>query len=212
MFYWKLVTSIIVLSLSGLAVAKDLGTYGETFNIEEQDLLLVIEKKLSALEQSGELNAFNEKSQKAISAQVKRPRPVEGILKVSKESTRKFDPSTELEEDIIVPEGNTVNILYARGTKINPLDYENFNNTLLFIDGDDEKQTMFARNLAETNHALTIILTSGEPGLKEIEGKQYFYYFDQHGIYSKRFGIALTPSIVYQEGSEKVLTIREVLL
>ena len=103
-------------------------------------------------------------------------------------------------------------MLYAKGTKINPLDYENFNNTLLFIDGDDEEQNQFARNLVETEQALTIILTSGEPGVREVEGKQYFYYFDQHGIYSKRFGVAVTPSIVFQEGTEKVLTIREVSL
>lgn len=85
-----------------------------------------------------------------------------------------------------------------------------FNELLIFIDGESPAQVQFAHETFDNNNATKIILINGRPGLKQHEGKEYYYYFDQFGGYSSRFGITRVPYLVYQIGVEKVLTIQEV--
>ena len=143
---------------------------------------------------------------------------------------REFDATMELGEDIMIPKGIggldanqykaklgskgieniEYEILYKAGTRINPLDYMVFNESLVFIDGEDESQKEFAHKYQDKNGFAKIILVNGEPGFKEVEGKEYCYYYDQWGAYSNRFNIVYVPSVVYQKEGEKVLTIEEV--
>ncbi len=60
--------------------------------------------------------------------------------------------------------------------------------------------------------SLLIILVNGKPGLKTLDEEEYYYYFDQAGVYSKRFDITKVPSLVYQDNAEKLLIIKEVAL
>lgn len=205
------VIGAVLLCLS--ADAKRLGKYGSTFAIEEPDFLSVIESKLSYLEASGEIAKVNRAFQERIKELVKRPPPIKGIEKADSTSTRKFDPTTYLEEDIVtVGSNNNPQILYAEGTPINPLEYQSFSSPLLFIDGDDSSQLGFARNLQDNNLSIIVILVNGEPGLKKVGDKEYYYYFDQFGVFSKKFGITKVPSLIFQEAAEKLLTIKEVKL
>ncbi|MHC0448717.1 MAG: hypothetical protein ACRY3E_01285 [Candidatus Lariskella arthropodorum] len=204
---------IAALLLSAAQVwAADLGHYGSTFTIAEADLLHAIESKLKSYEESGELARFNSRYSKAVAKQVIRPNRVLGVSKAVENRTRKFDPSILLDEDIVIPDEATgsFKVLYGAGTKINPLDYTPFQETLVFIDGDSAAQVRFAHETYDTKKAAKIILVNGRPGIKQHEGKEYYYYFDQFGGYSSRFGITRVPSLVYQLGLEKVLTIQEV--
>lgn len=190
------------------AAALDLGTYGETFVITEDDLLLLIKKNLYYYESTGKLQDFNHQYLNNIKQNIIKPPKVDNIVKCSKNNIRKFDPTVELEEEINIQNGN----FYPIGYKINPLDYQDFDESLIFIDGEDQKQLMYARNYVDNHHLAKIILMNGGPGLKNLNGKEYYYYFDQYGIYTKRFQIRYVPSIVYQNVGEKSLVIREVAL
>ena len=216
---------IAVFSYAGLAYAKDLGVYGNSYRISEEDVEEEIGRKLKIFEQSGELKKFQEKYQKEVVRQIKEPNRVVGIKNAEENRTRKYDPTSYLEEDIVVPKDgmsaaeNIKNkkeieyeILHLAGTAINPLKYMRFNEPLIFIDGRNEEQLKFARRYQDENKLSKIILIDGSPGFVEIEGKEYYYFFDQWGAYSERFKIVNVPSIVWQKEGEETLTIDEIYI
>lgn len=208
-----LVFMLIFVVICCNASAKHLGTYGATFEIEERDFLSVIETKLQYLEETGEIAKLNGRYQAQLKSQIKRPTPVVGIVKADKTLLRKFDPTVYLEEDIeIVDAAGNPSVLHAKGTPINPLNYQPFTSPLLFIDGDDTQQIEYARSIQNRDLSVLVILVSGEPGLKKQEDKEYYYYFDQFGTYAKKFNISKVPSLIFQESQEKILTIKEVNL
>ncbi len=206
---------LILTFFANLAHCKDFGTYGTIFSITEEDLIANLQEKYKKLKESGELDNELKKYQSEIKNQIKRPRAISGITKVTKESYREFDPTMELTEDIFVPtDRNNIEpkLLYAKGTKINPLDYIEFDEPLVFIDGDDKNQEEFAMSYFRANNKSKILLINGLPGFKHTESGDYYYYFDQGGIYCKKFGISKVPSIVSQKDGQKTLTIHEVFL
>jgi len=200
---------LVLMIASGFAHSKDLGKYGHSFEIEEPDMLSVIEDKLKVYQESGFLETIQDNYREKLKRQIKRPNKVAGIIKATQNSFRTFDPTVELEEDIVGLENK---VLYVKGTKINPLDYQVFDESMLFIDGDDNLQLDFANGYFDKHSNTTIILVNGEPGLKEINGKEYFYYFDQWGALSNRFGIKAVPSVISQVPEQKTLTIEEIYL
>jgi len=76
-----------------------------------------------------------------------------------------------------------------------------------FVDGNNEEQLEYARDYQDKNPLAKIILIDGSPGFKEINGKEYQYFFDQWGAYSQRFKIVRVPSVVYQKAEDLILTI-----
>lgn len=123
--------------VSPLTRAADLGTWGDLWPIQEQDMLSLITQRLEALEKSGrwgqEMEAFKER----VKTNSQRPAPVEGIKKADKYEQRWFDPSIKLTEDLKDQNG----VLFARkGQVLNPLKTVPFMQTLYFIDGDDPDQ------------------------------------------------------------------------
>lgn len=201
--------------------AKDLGVYGKTYNIKEADIEEEMKRKLTIYEENGELEKFQKKYQKEVTRQIKNPNRVIGISNATENKLRIYNPSVYLEEDIQVPKGGIeqakanpeaieYEVLHKAGTEINPLKYMDFTEPLIFIDGKNEAQLEYARRYQDNNLATKIILIDGNPGYKEVEGKEYYYYFDQWGAYSEKFQISKVPSIVYQKKGDLVLTIEEI--
>ena len=81
---------IAVFSYAGLAYAKDLGVYGNSYRISEEDVEEEIGRKLKIFEQSGELKKFQEKYQKEVVRQIKEPNRVVGIKNAEENRTRKY--------------------------------------------------------------------------------------------------------------------------
>lgn len=200
---------IYLLLIENQILALDLGTYANTFTIKELDLLDQIKLKLNQMDKQ----EFEQQYAFEVKKQIDRPNRVNGIAKVEKDAVRKFDPTVILAEDILIPNETTGidKVLYPKGTKINPLDHDDFD-PLIFIDGDEEKQIEFAHNYNQLNQNSRIILVNGNPGAKQIENKEYYYYFDQGGVYTTRFKVDKVPAIVHQEKDAKVLTITEVVV
>ena len=192
--------------------AKDLGVFGETFEIKEKDLLEYIQTRLLQMQQDGSLEAESNRIREKILNNVKTPQAVANIKHTEVERTFKYDPTIEITQDIADHKGQ---VFARKGDRFNPLEIVSLSKPLLFIDGDDEKQVQWAVLKIAENNLSKIILVKGSPF--EIQKKlNRDIYFDQHGFITSKLGIQHVPAIVYQnEGviedhaSEKVLTIRE---
>jgi conjugal transfer pilus assembly protein TraW len=176
-------------------MAKDFGTQGLTFPIEEEDPIVLIQNKLKEMEQRGELEEHTQELQKKTKARIQRPTPVKGIRKAQKGKVFFFDPTYVVSEDLKDHQGR---VFAKKGTRINPLEKVSLSSDLLFIDGDDEDQVAFAKAHLEKG-TCKLILIKGEP-LDLSEELQTLVYFDQQGSLTQKLNITQVPALVTQEG------------
>ena len=191
------------------ANAQDLGVFGETFEIAEEDLLQHMMNKLQKINQTGELKIAQKQIQEKIRQNIEKPKAVQGITDTEKEREFKFDPTITVTQDLSDHNGK----VFARaGEQFNPLDQVKMS-PMLFIDGENEKQITWAlKKISEKkifrHDFAKIVLVKGSPfDLQEKLNRQI--YFDQQGLLTKKLGIEHVPAIVFQQPWEKVLTIRE---
>lgn len=208
LFFLSLVIGLLSKSLG---FGKDLGRFGTVFPILEKDMVEDIQERLREAKKDGRLASFKAALKKDLEAVVKTPKPVSFLKAVQKEREFKVDPSVILETDITIPrDDGSIVTLGRKGDRINPLDYTRFETPLLFLDGDNEAQRDFAKDLVLKNPRTKCLLIKGTPGYDK--ERDIFFYFDQSGVYSKRFQIQEYPSFVTQKPNETVLTVREIFL
>src|SRR3990167_7132362 len=201
------ILSAILFSASPLQ-AKDLGTRGVLSPIEEENPIVLIQKKLQSLEESGELQRHQQRLQQKTKA-------AEGLTKTEKVRVFYYDPTFVVQEDIKDRLGQ---VIHKKGTKINPLETVSLSEDLLFIDGDDLGQKLWAFDRIQKaaasnqksvishqkNNKVRLILVKGEPlALSEEWGAPV--YFDQGGVLVKKLGIRHIPALVRQASSEEGL-------
>ena len=179
--------------------AKDLGVLGETWPIEEPDVLAQVETALSELERSGELAWLNDEARARARERLEAPPAVPGIAPARASRTRLFDPAITVAEDIPGPHGT---VIAVAGTRIEPLAHRPLTQHLLFIDGTRPVEVEWAlAQVAPTR----IVLLAGRPfDLARTHGRAF--YFDQAGTLAKRFGLSATPTRIRQEGLKLRIT------
>ena len=195
---------LVTTLLSSPALARDYGQQGTHFPIIETDLLQQIKRRLHAMDASGEIDRLNRKLKARTIARVNRPKPVAGLIRADKDATRLFDPTITLQADIFDHENRKI---WARGTRVNPLDTVPLRAPLIFLDGDDPAQLEWA--FAHKSKTAKLILTNGAP-LKLMKARQRRFYFDQGGKLTAHFDINALPAMVDQQG--RMLRIREFAL
>lgn len=203
------------------ASSKDLGVFGETFEISEKDLLEQIFSRLKVLQETGKLEAEQKKVTERVKEMISHPQPVIGITPTQVRREYQFDPTITVTRDLTDHRGQ---VFAKKGDRFNPLDRISFSKPLLFIDGDDEKQVQWAvSKLQDENiqgHKFSkIILIKGSPldlqsSLKDQSHVVQPLYFDQHGVLTTKLGIEHVPAIVFQKktadgSNQNVLTIIE---
>jgi conjugal transfer pilus assembly protein TraW len=191
------------------AFAKDLGTHGTIYSIEEQDPIQVVQQKLKGMEESGELERRNRELQSRTRASIERPKHVEGIIKATKDRIFYYDPTYVVKEDL---SDHQAHRFAKKGERINPLETVSLSQNLIFFDGDDEEQLAWAKALlSQSTDAKPpkLILIKGMP-LTLAENLGIPVYFDQSGILTKKLGIKHVPAIVIQEKLR--LKIEEIML
>jgi conjugal transfer pilus assembly protein TraW len=210
---------------SSKVYAKDLGIYGEVFEIKEKHLLHWIKNRLEILDKKGELEKRQEFMQGQTRKHLFRPKAVEGVsffssvplcFARSQDHERKswlLDPSYILKKDIIDQNGM---VLHRAGKEINPLRFFSLPCNLLFIDGDNKNQIEWALkesikdiDKSPGGKSAKIILVKGEI-LGLMKEHKRTLYFDQQGILTRYFGINVVPVKVSQEGMK--LKVEEVCL
>jgi conjugal transfer pilus assembly protein TraW len=195
-----------VLLCSG-AGAADLGTIGPTYGIAEPHLLNFIEQRLRDKERSGELQRLTQEALARGIDALRQPQAVPGLRTTETARTFYVDPSFTLDRNIVDAQGR---LLFAAGTRKNPLEVVSMSKRLLFFDARDRRQVVQAREfIARFDGKVKPILTGGSY-LELMKAWQVPVYFDQQGTLTQRFGIRQVPALVSQEG--KRLRIDEVLL
>ena len=190
-----LVCGIMFLFGNNKAEAKDLGTHGRVWEIEEQNIVSYIKSQLTEEKAEKIQKDFISQSKKHIN----RPNPVGGITKTLERKVHYYNPEITLTKDIVDQTGK---VLYSKGMKVNPLDHQPFARQLLFIDGDDSKHVMFAVSKHhQIGDDLKIILTNGSPMELMKKFKMVRFYFDQESHLTKTFGVKTVPTLVKKEGS-----------
>lgn len=191
------------------ANAQDLGVFGETFEIAEEDFLYHMMSKLQKMNQTGELKIAQKKVQEKVKESISHPQAVQGITETEKEREYKFDPTITATQDLADHNGK---VFVRAGEQFNPLNQVKMS-PMLFIDGENEKQINWAlKKISEKkifkHDFAKIVLVKGSPfDLQEKLNRQIF--FDQNGLLTKKLGIEHVPAIVFQNPWEKVLTVRE---
>lgn len=186
-------------------LARDYGQQGRHFTIIEPDLLEQIYARLQVMDKNGDIDRLNQKLKARTIARVNRPEPVTGLANAAKSTTRLFDPTITLQSDIFDHKNRRI---WAKGTRVNPLDTVPLRAPLIFLDGDDPTQLEWAFD-QKAAKAAKLILTNGAP-LKLMKARQRRFYFDQGGQLVRHFGIRTLPAMVDQHG--RILRIREIAL
>lgn len=190
---------LLFMMISLSLLARDLGSRGHLFPIEEEDLLIYLKKRVLSLSEE-EREQLEEEAKRRVVKSIQEPKAVEGLREAKVYRRFFFDPSITAQEDFKDAEGK---VIVARGSKVNPLDTVSLPESLLFFDGSDERQLRFAKEDVDRS---TWILVKGKPlDLEEREERPV--YFDQSGVLVRKFSITHIPAKVSQEG--KMLKIEE---
>jgi len=195
-----IVSAPLVLGLmlgSADARAMDLGVIGPTYEISEPHLLQMIEQRLREKERSGELGRLEAEARKRGIATVKNPPPVTGLRPTDTMRTFYFDPSFTLDRNIFGPQGE---LLFAAGTRKNPLEVVSLSRHLLFFDARDPRQVGRARQLIALYQGRVKPILVGGSYLDLMQSWHVPVYYDQQGLLTRRLGITQVPALVSQDG------------
>jgi conjugal transfer pilus assembly protein TraW len=190
-----------------LAGAADLGTLGPTYGIAEPHLLNFIEERLRAKERSGELQHLTQEAQSRGIEAVRQPRPVADVRATEAARTFYVDPTFTLDRNIVDAQGR---LLFAAGTRKNPLEVVSLSKRLLFFDARDPRQVAQALALIGRYDGKVKPILTGGSYLDLMKAWRVAVYFDQQGTLTRRLGIQQVPALVSQEGRR--LRIDEVAL
>jgi len=190
-----------------IAHAVDLGAIGPTYGIAEPHLLADIERRLREKERSGELqHLIDEARTRGVDA-VRLPAPVAGVSATDTPRTFYVDPSFTLDRNIVDASGR---LLFAAGTRKNPLEVVSLSKRLLFFDARDRRQVTRAQELMSSYEGHVKPILTGGSYLDLMRSWRIPVYYDQQGVLTRRLGILQVPALVSQEGQR--LRIDEVVV
>ena len=190
--------AIALLAGTGLpTLATDLGTLGPTYEIAEPHLLRMIEERLRDKERSGELARIEQEARARGTDIVRNPVPVASVRTTATPRTFYFNPTYTLDRNLLGAQGE---LLFAAGTKANPLDIVSLSRHLLFFDARDSRQVRRARELMTHYQGKVKPILTGGSYLDLMKSWRVPVYYDQQGMLTRRLGITLVPALVSQEG------------
>lgn len=184
-------------SLTAPACAVDLGVIGPVYPIAEPNFLEWIVARLREKEASGELQRLQDAARQRAIERVNNPPPLAGITASDQARTFYFDPTVTLSRNLFTPDGH---LLFAAGTRKNPLEVVSLSKVLLFFDARDTVQVARARALIDFYRGRVKPILTGGSYIKLMQAWRIPVYYDQSGTLTRRLGIAHVPAIVSQEG------------
>ena len=194
------------LLLAGAGQATDLGSWGDLYPVQEENMLQAITRRLTDLQQSGVLGQRIQDFQKRAVERSERPTPVPGIGRTEKWALRQFNPAIVLSADI---RDNEARLIVAKGQVFNPLTLVPFRETLYFINADSPDQLAWMKRQVPKTPVYKIILVQGSiPETSRVLDVRI--YFDQGGALCQRFGITRVPVRVTSAPGNILLNIEEI--
>lgn len=205
MKFKKVVSSILVISvlLPTLGSSHDFGVKGELYPIIERDIrVMMVEQAMGQ-----DWDAANDELTGSGKSYSKR------LVKRYMESPEKdtqvwIDPSIELTSDIQAPVKQSDGtyewqILYPKGTKVNPLNTAPPLTTFVFFDGENSKQLDLVKKLIAEDYLKFVPIEAGAGNLeKDIKELGRPVYYANDAMISK-FSITTLPSLLYAGKDDK---------
>lgn len=189
------------------AQAGHLGQVGPVYEIQEQDMLEWIEKKVADKTKNGEALRYQQEQSRKIKQKIENPEPLRSVSKAVKNRVSFFDPTFTVTENVL---GESGQILVPAGTTINPLDRVGLSKPLIFFDARDPAQVEFAHKFLAKRDGLAKPILVGGSYIDLMKRWQTVVYFDQQSALIRKLGIKYVPAIVMQDG--KRLRIDEIAL
>ena len=187
------------------AYSKWVGVYGRLYDIDEPDLIKVMMSKMQQKVNNGDWAKLKVKMRKKMDDYIERP---PGILLPPAQKNRLwyYQPITEIADDIRDHEGN---LMYKKGTRVNPLDYIKFSKDLVFFDSDQPNQVAWVKEKLKQKKTIKLILINGE--LKNLVNElDRPIYHDHIARLHQRMNIQALPAYVSQSGNR--LKVEEITL
>lgn len=181
----------------GPAHALDLGTIGPTHGISEPHFLKEVEARLRDKERTGEMRRLMEEARSRGIDSVRSPAPVTGLTATTTGRTYYLDPSFTLDRNVFDAQGR---LLFAAGTRKNPLEIVSMSKRLLFFDARDPRQVAHARRLVDSHGGRVKPVLTGGSYLELMKAWRTPVFYDQSGALTRRFGLRHVPAVVSQEG------------
>lgn len=181
--------------------AKSFGVIGEVFPVAEKSFLKIIEERLTALNDSGALEAMNQRWIQTAAEHANRPSAL-NLPRTNHSITHHYVPEITLSQDIRDERGR---VLYVRGTHVNALSQlPSYQPCWLFFNADDEAQINWAQLQKTSCPNPKLILTGG--AINAAEKKLHsVIYFDQAGKITRQLHITHVPAIVTRKGNRLVI-------
>ncbi len=196
MRFYALGHAVIFLFTITMAHAHNLGVYGPVYAIQETHFLDFIHAKLTSLQSSGQLDAWQAGVKQRVTKGIDRPSPVPGVTLTKQPMVHYYDPTLIVPYPIVDHQSK---VLIAAGTRINPLDTVSLSAPLLFFDGDDSRQIQWAKRQLRVFKLAKLVLVAGSIKSQARQFKRKVY-FDQQGILVKKLAITQVPAVVRQVG------------
>lgn len=204
---FKMIVIILSIFFYTKNYAENLGVIGQVYPIAEKDFLDFIKERIITMQNNGEWKKLQDQFKDNVKKHADRPTPLINITHATETRSWVYDPSITIPYDLTDAEGR---IIAKAGTTINPLSIVSMHNAWIFLDGDDEKQVTWVKQINKKLLGKTkLILVNGSVA----DNEKYFskaIYFDQEGKLVTKFSIKHVPALVQQDGM--TLKISEVAL
>lgn len=195
----------MIISCFNAFAVKNLGTYGKTYEIKENNFYVWLMNEIK----SHKNNIPNLDGENVVRMFEKQMEIKDfEIPKCTQNRTKTIDPTYILDHDIKDANGN---VLYSKGTIVNPFDYITFKREYFFLDVDNSTHVKLYKKILESSKKLVQPLA--------VSGNLQKYYYDAAKIginipaakpnnqIIEKMNITCVPSLAYQEG--KMLKIEE---
>lgn len=170
------------------AVGKELAITGKTYSIIERDALDELEERVKAVDWQKQLKAIKPASY--------RPANLTALPRARRSQTFLVDMAYTLENDILNDKGE---LLYPKGFTFNPLDFVQYNKTLVVINGEDPDQVRWFQTSSLKNRIdISLFITQGASLEIAKKIKRPVYYATTPLV--ARFQLKAVPSIVKVKG------------
>ena len=187
------ITIILAISMHVEVLAKDLGKYGTTYPIIEEDAISQMKKAIAGYD----WEKFKSKQREKINNY--KPKDLVDLPTVQEEKVFKVDMTGSIKEDIIGRDGV---VIYPKGYRYNPMEYVFMRRILVFINGKDEKQIQWYKKSPYPSDMRTMLLITDGSYLdvRKKLNTPSVYYANREII--DRMGIKAVPSVAVQKGTE----------
>ena len=187
------ITIILAIGMHGEALAKDLGKYGATYPIIEEDAISQLKKAIAKYD----WEKFKIKQKEKIKNF--KPKDLVDLPVAKEDKVFKVDMTGAIKEDIIGRDGE---VIYPKGYKYNPMEYVFMRRMIVFINGKDEKQIeWYKKSPYPADMRTMLLITDGSYlDVRKKLNTMTVYYANKEII--ERMGIKAVPSVAVQKGTE----------